>query len=71
MKKLTLTLLKLYRKFLSPKNFNLSTCRFTPSCSKYTRQAVQKYGVVKGLALGLWRVLRCNPLSKGGYDPVE
>ncbi|MCS7093127.1 MAG: membrane protein insertion efficiency factor YidD [Patescibacteria group bacterium] len=46
-------------------------CRFTPSCSEYTYQAVEKYGVIKGLLLGLKRVLRCHPFSRGGFDPVK
>lgn len=71
MKKLTLSLLKLYKKFLSPINFGIKTCVFEPSCSVYTYQAVEKYGASKGLLMGLWRVLRCNPFSKGGLDPVK
>ncbi|HSX39849.1 MAG TPA: membrane protein insertion efficiency factor YidD [Candidatus Saccharimonadales bacterium] len=71
MKKLTLTLLKLYRRFLSPNNLGLKVCRFEPSCSKYTYQAIEKYGIFKGGLMGTWRVLRCNPFSKGGYDPVK
>lgn len=47
------------------------TCRFTPSCADYTYQAVEKYGAIKGLALGSWRILRCNPWSKGGEDPLK
>lgn len=46
-------------------------CRFVPSCSEYMIQAVRKRGVVIGLLLGLWRILRCNPFCKGGYDPVR
>jgi len=46
-------------------------CRFTPTCSEYTYQAVEKYGVFKGLFLGLKRIIRCHPLSKGGYDPLK
>jgi len=45
-------------------------CRFHPSCSEYTYQAIFKYGVIKGSYLGLKRILRCHPLSPGGYDPV-
>ncbi|GIW64331.1 MAG: putative membrane protein insertion efficiency factor [Patescibacteria group bacterium] len=46
-------------------------CRFTPTCSKYTYQAVEKYGSIKGLFLGLKRIIRCHPFSKGGYDPLK
>lgn len=46
-------------------------CRFTPTCSEYAADAVGKYGIVKGTALAGWRIVRCNPLSKGGVDPVK
>jgi len=46
------------------------TCRFTPTCSHYGYQAVAKHGLLKGSALAAWRILRCQPFSKGGYDPV-
>ena len=46
-------------------------CKFYPSCSEYTKQAIQKYGAIKGCFLGCRRILRCNPFSKGGYDPVK
>jgi len=68
MKNLVLTLLKLYKKYLSPINFGLNTCRFTPSCADYTILAVEKYGVPKGITMGLWRIIRCNPWNKGGVD---
>jgi hypothetical protein len=71
MKKLVLILLRFYKRFLSPINFGIKTCIFTPSCADYTYEAVEKYGAVRGLAKGLKRVLRCNPFSKGGYDPVS
>ncbi|MBT6401153.1 membrane protein insertion efficiency factor YidD [candidate division WWE3 bacterium] len=71
MKKLTLNLLRLYQKYLSPINFGVHTCRFEPSCSFYTYHAVERYGVLKGSLMGAWRVIRCNPLSKGGEDPVK
>jgi len=45
-------------------------CRFTPSCSEYAVQAVRVHGVLRGLALGCWRIARCNPFGAGGYDPV-
>jgi putative membrane protein insertion efficiency factor len=47
------------------------TCRFYPSCSHYGYQAIYKYGVLKGGAMAIWRVLRCNPFNPGGYDPVH
>lgn len=71
MKKLVMTLLKLYKKFLSPENFGIHTCIFEPSCSVYTYQAVDKYGVIKGILLGTWRIIRCNPFNKGGLDPLK
>jgi len=46
-------------------------CRFTPTCSEYGAQAIEKYGVIKGGALACWRILRCNPWNKGGSDPVK
>jgi uncharacterized protein len=46
-------------------------CRYYPSCSEYTRQALLQKGAIKGLFLGIWRIIRCNPWSKGGYDPVK
>ena len=71
MKKLILTLIKIYKKTLSPGNFGINPCRFTPSCADYTYEAVEKYGAVKGTFLGVKRLVRCNPFSKGGYDPVK
>ena len=46
------------------------SCRFYPTCSEYMAEAIMKYGALKGLGLGIWRLLRCNPFCKGGYDPV-
>ncbi len=57
-----------YRQFISP--FTPPSCRFTPTCSEYARQAILKHGPVKGLALAIWRILRCNPWGGSGYDPV-
>ena len=76
-KKIALKLIRLYQKTLSFDHGPLSIfysqgfCRFQPTCSQYTYQAIEKYGVLKGSFLGLWRILRCNPFSKGGYDPVH
>jgi len=65
-----LALILLYQKTLS-KAIPGNTCRFYPSCSHYAYQAIYKYGVIRGGLMGTWRVLRCNPFSKGGYDPVK
>lgn len=46
-------------------------CRYYPSCSEYAAQAIQRYGILRGLVLAGWRLLRCNPWSRGGFDPVE
>ncbi len=62
-------LIRLYRKILSPIKTTPS-CRFTPTCSKYVLDAIKEWGLLFGLSLALWRVLRCNPFGKGGYDPV-
>ena len=62
-------LAKTYQATLSP--YLGRQCRFTPTCSTYFVQAVQKRGPLRGLAMGLWRIARCNPLCRGGYDPVD
>ena len=62
-------LLVWYKKYLSP--FLPQSCRFEPTCCEYAREALRKYGLRRGLLLSLWRVLRCNPYSRGGYDPVK
>lgn len=68
MKKMLIGLIKLYRKYISP--LKRTKCPYFPSCSEYGLQAIEKYGAFKGGALAVWRILRCNPFSKGGYDPV-
>ena len=60
--------IRLYQKLVSPAL--PPSCRFAPSCSEYARQAVEKHGVLRGLWLGLGRLLRCHPFGPGGYDPV-
>lgn len=63
-------MLRLYKTYLSPGRYGLKVCRFEPSCSKYAYEAISIHGVLKGSLLGIYRVLRCNPFGKGGYDPV-
>ena len=64
-----LALIRAYQALISPA-LPPNTCRFYPTCSHYGYQAIYKHGVVKGTALAVWRVLRCNPFNPGGYDPV-
>lgn len=67
--KIFIGLIKFYRKYLSPLKGH-ATCKYFPTCSQYAIEAIEKYGVLKGGLLAVWRILRCNPFSKGGYDPV-
>ncbi len=72
MRKIFIYLIELYQKyiskFLESKNIR---CKFYPTCSEYTKQAIKKYGVFRGCMLGIVRILKCNPFSKGGYDPLK
>ena len=72
MKSFLICLINWYHKhisvWLSSKNIN---CKFYPTCSEYTKQAIEKYGALKGTFLGIWRIIRCNPFSRGGYDPLK
>ncbi len=68
MKRALLSLIWFYKRAISP--YTRPACRFTPSCSDYAVEAITKYGAFKGFYLAVWRVLRCNPFCKGGYDPV-
>lgn len=67
-KKIMIWLIKFYQKYLSP--LKSTRCPYIPTCSQYGLEAVEKYGALKGGLLSLWRILRCNPFSHGGYDPV-
>ena len=69
MKKLCIKLIRFYQKALSPLKRS-PCCRFTPTCSAYAIEAFQKRGFFVGFILTVWRILRCNPFCKGGYDPV-
>ena len=68
-KKAMITMIGFYQKYLSGLK-RYSHCKYTPTCSQYAVEAIEKYGPLKGLGLAIWRILRCNPFSKGGYDPV-
>jgi uncharacterized protein len=69
LKRVGVTLIKGYRRFISP--MLPPSCRFTPSCSLYTLQAIEKHGLLKGSFMGARRMLRCHPFSEGGFDPVK
>ncbi|MDR2505832.1 MAG: membrane protein insertion efficiency factor YidD [Oscillospiraceae bacterium] len=68
MKRAMLALLRFYQRQISPAT--RPSCKYIPSCSEYAVQAIEKHGAARGFGLAVWRVLRCNPLSRGGYDPV-
>lgn len=68
MKYAAMFLIGLYRKYISP--LKAPCCRFTPTCSEYAIEAFRKRGFIVGFCLTVWRILRCNPFGKGGYDPV-
>ncbi|MCL4694389.1 MAG: membrane protein insertion efficiency factor YidD [Candidatus Hydrogenedentes bacterium] len=63
-----IALIRLYQITLSP--FLGQNCRFTPSCSRYAIEAIEKHGALKGLGYAIWRILRCQPFCQGGHDPV-
>lgn len=67
-KKIFIFPIRIYQKFISP--MLGAKCRYYPTCSEYTVQAIETHGVIKGIVLGAYRIIRCNPWSKGGYDPV-
>ena len=68
LKKTCIVIIKLYQILLAP--YFGHSCRFTPSCSQYMLDALEKYGFTRGLCKGVWRVVRCNPFFSGGYDPA-
>ncbi len=67
-KSLFISIIKMYQRFISP--LFPSSCKFSPTCSRYGIEAINKYGAFKGMAMTIKRILRCNPFSKGGYDPI-
>ena len=68
MKRFMIASIRWYQKYLSP--LKTTRCPYCPTCSNYGLEAIQKYGALKGGVLAGWRILRCNPFSHGGYDPV-
>ncbi len=76
-RRLAVKIIKLYQKTVSFDHglfkayYPYGFCRFRPTCSEYAVRAIEKYGVIRGGLLACWRVLRCNPLNKGGWDPVK
>ena len=77
MKKIALKIIRLYQKTLSPDHgifkfrYPIGYCKFNATCSEYTYEAIDKYGLIKGTALGIKRIIKCNPLSKGGDDLLK
>lgn len=69
MKNILIGMIRFYQKYLSTMKTR-PTCKYTPTCSQYGLEAIEKYGALKGGLMALWRILRCNPFSKGGFDPV-
>ncbi len=69
MSRLFVYIIEAYQRLISP--YLPHSCRFYPSCSEYTKGAILKKGIIKGTIYGIFRILRCNPLNKGGYDPVR
>lgn len=69
MKRPALIVIRGYQRFISP--MLPASCRFYPTCSQYAYEAIAKYGIIKGGRLAIWRILRCNPFCRGGFDPVR
>jgi hypothetical protein len=68
MKFVALAILRLYKRWISPSL--LPSCRYVPTCSEYAMEAIERYGALRGGLMAAWRLLRCHPFVKGGYDPV-
>lgn len=77
MQKLVIKIIELYQQTFSPDSgwfkarYASGFCKFTPHCSEYGRQAIEKHGVIRGGSKSIWRIIRCNPWSKGGPDPIK
>lgn len=70
MNRIFIFFIEFYRKYISP-ILGYGKCKYTPTCSEYSIEAFRKYPFPKALVLSIWRILRCNPFSKGGYDPLK
>lgn len=68
MKRLLIAIIRFYQRHISA--HTMPVCRFTPTCSAYAIEAIERFGVIKGAGLAVWRILRCNPWGGHGYDPV-
>lgn len=68
-KRILIKFVKIYQKYLSPLK-GYSSCKYYPTCSNYAVEAIERFGALKGTKMAVWRILRCNPFSEGGYDPV-
>ena len=70
MNRIFIFFIEFYRKYISP-ILGYGKCKYTPTCSEYSIEAFRKYSFPKALVLSIWRILRCNPFRKGGYDPLK
>lgn len=69
MKRIIIKIIRFYRKNISPRTS--PKCRYIPTCSEYAIEAIERYGALKGGIMSLWRILKCNPFSTGGFDPLK
>ncbi|MGI4792230.1 MAG: membrane protein insertion efficiency factor YidD [Janthinobacterium lividum] len=69
MRHVLVTLIRMYQRYIS--RWTPATCRFSPSCSEYAAQAIDRHGPLRGVGLAFWRLCRCHPFHSGGYDPVR
>ena len=70
MKRVLIKLIEFYQLYISPRK-KVNCCKFYPCCSSYAKESIETFGLFKGLALSVFRLIRCSPISRGGYDPVK